>query len=129
MKNNEYLEKYGDRALEKLKKCNIISSKTSLSSLHLSTEKRTSKNSKNKRQSKSKSKININPDPNFTFNKMHLAEGGKKRLVISGLSTPKNMSMKGDTTKHGSPSTKKRRDEGESLKMRKDLVKNAFESL
>ena len=130
MKNNDFLEKYGDRALEKLKKSYNASSKSSFSSLHHSTEKRMSKNSKTKRPSKSKSKISINLDPNFTFNKMHQPQG-KKRLVISGLSTPKNMVIKGGNNKYSSPSTKKRRGEnsGERLRTKKDLVKNAFESL
>ena len=95
MKNNEYLEKYGEKALEIYKKSLKVSEEPHPPSPHKISLRKNSKGSrKNLHTSKSKSKINLNQEVVQTFQKHVLPDKGKKKLLISGLSTPKNKTFR-----------------------------------
>lgn len=112
MKNNEYLEKYGEKALEIYKKSLKLSEEPHPPSPQKISLKKNSKGSrKNLVTSKSKSKIHINQEVVHSFNKPLLPEKGKKKLLISGLSTPKNKTFRAEANKeerNRSTSTKKK---------------------
>ena len=111
MKNNEYLEKYGEKALEIYKKSLKHSEEPHPPSPQKISLKKTSKGSrKNLATSKSKSKIHINQEVPHSFNKPFLPEKGKKKLLISGLSTPKNKTFRAEVKedRNRSTSTKKK---------------------
>ena len=110
MKNNELLEKYGEKALEIYKKTHKPNDESHPSFSHQIPLTKSSKSSKkNLHRSKSKSKI-PSLDPSHTFNKIPFPDNGKKKLLLSGLSTPKNKTLRGvqKEEKNRSTSTKKK---------------------
>lgn len=146
MKSNDYLEKYGEKALEIYKKSLRSQEESHAGSpLKLPMKKSSKSSRKHLHSSKSKSKIII--DTNQQVNhKISLPEKGKKKLLLSGLSTPKNKTLKGTTTnrdnrdeRNKSTSTKKKQmNEKISEKLHnavyhhksaKSMLRNAMECL